>query len=255
MSWIGLLLVGIGLTDLVFSARPRAVVPQVVAAVLVVGLGLLAGLTGPADLVALPVIAALVLLWGFAVTRGFGRGPAWLPLALLGTALLAGLLLAGVAGEAGGPLGDWLADSPVPHLGDLEPDRALLLLGVLLVQLSTGNVVVRLVLSATGTLNPLRARSEAAPASLKGGRLLGPMERVFIVGLGLAGEITAASIVIAAKGLLRFPELQAARDADRDDRSGPSARGPGIHEVTEYFLLGSFVSWLVALGSLVLLSG
>ena len=34
------------------------------------------------------------------------------------------------------------------------------------------------------------------------------MERVFIVGLGLAGQLTAASIVVAAKGLLRWPELQ-----------------------------------------------
>ena len=28
----------------------------------------------------------------------------------------------------------------------------------------------------------------------------------------------------------------------------------GIDDVTEYFLVGSFISWLVALGSLVLLS-
>ena len=81
---------------------------------------------------------------------------------------------------------------------------------------------------------------------LKGGRLLGPMERVFIVGLGLAGEITAASVVVAAKGLLRWPELQAARAEGRG--------GPGIHAVTEYFLVGSFVSWMLALGSLVLLA-
>jgi hypothetical protein len=68
------------------------------------------------------------------------------------------------------------------------------------------------------------------------------MERVFIVGLGLAGNLIAASIVIAAKGLLRFPELQS---------KGEQVR---IHRLTEYFLVGSFVSWLVALSSLVLLS-
>ena len=124
-------------------------------------------------------------------------------------------------------------------------ERALLLLGVLLAQLSTGNQVVRLVLVATGTAVPVVPPAEDDPsATLKGGRLLGPMERLVIVGLVLAGEITAASVVIAAKGLLRFPELQAARD------SGV----PDIHEVTEYFLVGSFVSWLVALGGLVLLA-
>jgi hypothetical protein len=57
--------------------------------------------------------------------------------------------------------------------------------------------------------------------------------------------VTAASAVIAAKGLLRFPELQAARDEGV----------PGIHEVTEYFLVGSFTSWLVSLAGLALLAG
>ena len=76
--------------------------------------------------------------------------------------------------------------------------------------------------------------------SLKGGRLLGPMERLLIVGLGLAGHVTAASIVVAAKGLLRFPELQ----------RGSGAGGPS--DVTEYFLIGSFASWLLALGGVAL---
>ena len=42
------------------------------------------------------------------------------------------------------------------------------------------------------------------------------MERVFIVGLGLAGQLTAASIVVAAKGLLRWPELQSKARAGVD---------------------------------------
>jgi len=79
-----------------------------------------------------------------------------------------------------------------------------------------------------------------------GTSLLGPMERVLIIGLGLAGQLTAAGLVIAAKGLIRFPELQ----AKRDDRT--SIDGVGIDAVTEYFLVGSFVSWLVALVSLAL---
>ena len=49
--------------------------------------------------------------------------------------------------------------------------------------------------------------------------------------------------MIAAKGLIRFPELQAKRD------DSTSVDGVGIDAVTEYFLVGSFVSWLVALGS------
>ena len=45
---------------------------------------------------------------------------------------------------------------------------------------------------------------------------------------------------VAAKGLLRYPELQ---------RSG---RDSGPTDVSEYFLIGSFASWLLALGGWVL---
>ncbi len=72
------------------------------------------------------------------------------------------------------------------------------------------------------------------------------MERVLILGLGLAGQLTAAGLVIAAKGLIRFPELQ----AKRDDTT--TVEAVGIDKVTEYFLVGSFVSWLIALATLAL---
>ena len=67
------------------------------------------------------------------------------------------------------------------------------------------------------------------------------MERLLILALALAGQVTAATVVVAAKGLLRFPELQARREQER------------IHRLTEYFLVGSFASWLVALGGVLLL--
>jgi hypothetical protein len=115
-------------------------------------------------------------------------------------------------------------------------DQVTLVAGVAAVQLATANVAVRLVLDAVGV--PASTNEK----KLKGGRLLGPMERLLIVGLGLAGEVTAASIVVAAKGLLRFPELQ------RDSKlAGPS-------DVTEYFLIGSFASWIAALGGLALVA-
>ncbi len=243
MSWVGLLLVGLAVTDLVFSARPGRLLPQLLGVLAAVSAALLWGLTDWRDLAVLAGVVVAVLLWGLFVTRGFGRGPAWLPLVWLTVCLAAVLLAAPAAPGAGGLVGRWLE-----HAGaGLTPDRALLLTGLVLAQLSTGNVVVRLVLAATGTMNPARTgpdgrRLEAPPHSLKGGRLLGPMERVFIVGMGLAGQLTAASIVVAAKGLLRFPELQASRDA--------GDAGPGIHAVTEYFLVGSFASWLYALGFL-----
>ena len=247
MSWLALLLVGVGLCDLVFSVRPMRHVPEAIGAASVVIVGLLADLTSARDVVALLVVALLVLAWGQTVTRGFASGRTWPPLAVLGVGLVLGLALSPAAGEADGLLGRWLEVTPVGVLQGLTGDEALLLAGVLLVQLSTGNVLVRLVLSATGTVDPARSSGRDVPSyRLKGGRLLGPMERLFIVGLGLAGQLTAASVVVAAKGLLRWPELQAARTEHH--------RGAGIHAVTEYFLVGSFVSWMLALGSLVLLA-
>ena len=242
MSWLGLLLVGVAVTDLVFSVRPMRHVPEVVGAATAVVLGLLAGLTGAVDLGALAAIVLVVLAWGQSVTRGFRTGRAWVPLLVLAGALALAVLVSGAAPAADGLLGRWLGGVGLPVLGGLTADRALVLLGVVLVQMSTGNVVVRLVLAATRTVNPAREGTPSDPATrLKGGRLLGPMERLLIVGLALAGQVTAATVVVAAKGLLRFPELQARREQER------------IHRLTEYFLVGSFVSWLVALAGLLLL--
>ncbi len=243
MSWIAVLLIGLAVADLGHSIRPVRVVNECVGAAVAVWVGLLAGLTEIDDVVALAVIAGLVVVWGQTVTRAFAGHRPWSPLLVLCGGLLMGVLTSPWAGPADGLLGEWLDAVRVPVLQGLSADRALLLLAAFLVQLSTGNVVVRLVLTATGTTNPAQHDTAEDPEQqLKGGRLLGPMERVFILGLGLAGQLTAASIVVAAKGLLRWPELQSRTDQK------------WVHRLTEYFLVGSFVSWLVALSSLVLLA-
>jgi hypothetical protein len=140
------------------------------------------------------------------------------------------------AGLSGGLVFGLLADDaadPVTAelpgaLAEVDPETFLLLAGVVLVQLATANVAVRMVLDAVGV--PASTNEK----TLKGGRMLGPMERLLIVALGLAGEVTAAAVVGGAKGLLRFPELH------RGTKAGPS-------DLTEYFLIGTLASWLVAL--------
>ena len=114
--------------------------------------GLLAGLTGWPDLAAVLVVAAFAFGWELAVSRGFSAARPALPLALLVAAIGAAALLSGQAGEAGGLLGRWVDQVPLPVVGDLDADGFLLLTGVVLLQLSTGNVLVRLVLAATGTI-------------------------------------------------------------------------------------------------------
>jgi hypothetical protein len=243
VSWLGILLIGFAVTDLVHSARKIKVVPQMVGVLSVLVLGMLGGLTSGRDVIALSIVAVVVLAWGFAVTWGFGhpaQTAAWLPLGLFALALTGAIVCSVLAPPADGLIDRWLDAATLPALQTVSADRLLLVLGAFGLQLSTGNVLVRLVLKSTGTINPGKDGG-MPPTQLKGGRLLGPLERVFILALAMGGQVTAASIVVAAKGLLRFPEL-----SSRQEQAT-------VHEMTEYFLLGSFVSWLVALGSYVLL--
>ncbi|QIG38074.1 hypothetical protein G5T42_00050 [Microbacterium sp. 4R-513] len=72
----------------------------------------------------------------------------------------------------------------------------------------------------------------AAEPSLKGGRLIGPLERILVFALTLAVMYPLLAAVLAAKGIVRFPEIS------RDSAAGNRA---------EYFLIGSLVSWVIAL--------
>ncbi len=184
-------------------------------------------------------LGALLLL-GWVVGSGLalsgtqrGRGAA-----IAYGSLAVGVVTFGLAGARTGELG-WLrrllADSAIHAVG---PDRALVSVAAILLQVSTANILIRILLDLVGV--PAQDNEKA----LRGGRVLGPMERLVIVGLGLAGSLTGATIVVAAKALLRFPEL----------RPSHSGKDDGATDVTEYFLIGSFASWIVAFGCVALAS-
>jgi hypothetical protein len=228
---LGVWLVVVGLCDLLRAARDttsarRRVLLIALGLCLLVAAGIWLGLDARWWWAAeLPWAAGLVawLLASSVALDPSSRRRAWRAAAFAAFGLpFAGFLIAGDAMPApsGGPAG-----TLIDHLGTA---RTVLLSGVLLLQLSTGNLLVRLLLDAVGV--PAQSHEK----ELKGGRLLGPMERLFILVLAVANQLTAASVVVAAKGLLRWPELRSARE------EGPS-------EVSEYFLIGSFASWLVAL--------
>jgi hypothetical protein len=182
-------------------------------------------------------LAGWVVCSSLALDRATRRRSRWRAGAFASLAGPAGLLT--VAGDANPmtPTLPGLLDGSL--LGFLGAPRALVLVGVLLTQLSTANIAVRLLLDAVGVPAVKHEKK------LKGGRVLGPMERLFLVGLGLAGSLGAAAVVVAAKGLLRYPELR------------PAEGDAGATDVSEYFLIGSFASWLLALAGLavVALSG
>jgi hypothetical protein len=251
----------IGLADLVRGLKPRGIpyaVPIAAGAVVAVLLAVAAALNTTADLALLAVIGVVLVGWVVLADRALSRptSAAWAGAALATLGAGAAIMVAssGAASSVAGSLADWYRWTAIPRVPGMTVDRAVLIAGLFVVQFATGNLLVRLSLCRVGAPTPsevpqeqTKAEGEEAKAArepanrLKGGRLIGPMERVFIMGLGLAGEFTAAGVVVAAKGLIRWPELQAVREGDPDS---------GIDAVTEYFLVGSFVSWLVALASL-----
>jgi len=242
MSVVGVLLIAVGVSDLCRRNTLPFWAPLVAGPIVITGFGLLAGL-GSVGAICLLVGAALITLnWVVLAGRSrIGAAHQAIPLTVLLGGVLLLIILSPLAGSAGGLLAEWLRSTGWRRLVSVGPDRFLLVLGLFLVQLSTGNEIVRLVLAATGTIKPVG--EPQASDQLRGGRLLGPLERIFVFWLGFAGYATAAGLVIAAKGLIRFPELNARRKAG-------SVTGVGIDEVTEYFLLGSFLSWLISLAAI-----
>ncbi|MDH6181336.1 hypothetical protein M2152_001518 [Microbacteriaceae bacterium SG_E_30_P1] len=196
-------------------------------------LALLVGVLG----VQLTGIDPLVMLVPFVFTVAWvtstpgGRASTrWPLLALLVS--LAGIAYLSLSVATPGPLDEWLATSAAP----VDATRVVLLLGCGLVLLETANIVVRLVLASESS-----ARSDLSEDSsdLKGGRIIGPLERLMVFGLAAAGQFAAIGGVLAAKGVVRFPELS------RSVRKRKTGEAPS--KDPEYFLIGSLASWGIAL--------
>lgn len=229
-----------------WAARRREVLALAAGAAAAVLAALLLAVLAPASL-ALAVGGALVALALL--------GAWWLlggdrPLGLLG---VVGVVVLLAAAEA------WLA-----RPGQSSVPAALTVLAVGAALAETANRVTRAVLALAGRPDETAVRpAPAAPAAgeagdgaphaglpaappagsapesppLRGGRYIGPMERVLMVVLGLAQAWAVVAALMAAKGLVRFPEISADR--------GEGSRA-------EEFLVGSLASWGMAAGGALL---
>jgi hypothetical protein len=105
----------------------------------------------------------------------------------------------------------------------------------------TGNRITRCVLLLSGReLGADGTAPGAVPGSrLKGGRVIGPLERIFITVLIVVNAYHIVAALMAAKGIVRFPEISA--DAKRDDATAGTK--------AEEFLVGSLASWGLAGGA------
>lgn len=265
MAVLGAFLAALGVADAFRDTHPHGISPARRYTALGAGLVTLialftAGGVTPATAIGLGIPLALLLaVWVLLdlITRAIGataaRSAAFL-------AVGAGITVALIFADDGSTA--WPAWAPGP-LTAFSPSQVVFVTGIALAQVTTANVLVRLILDA------VKVPTKAGADRLRSGRVLGPMERLFIVGLGLAGNLTAAAVVVAAKGLLRFPELAASESSTRAAASpiiiqtstggepgkgaDPSPTVPahdGPNPVTEYFLIGSFASWLLALAGL-----
>ncbi|MGH8479995.1 MAG: hypothetical protein ACREXK_10535 [Gammaproteobacteria bacterium] len=98
-----------------------------------------------------------------------------------------------------------------------------------------GTYVVRGILKKSGAV-PMLASNESGGRAVdvnefNRGRLIGALERVLLFAVVIAGSYEALGFVIAAKGLVRSREFEISRD------------------MTEYFLIGSLSSVLIALAT------
>ena len=191
------------------------------------------------------VVAVVAMATGWLLGRGPAltspRGSARLLVAALVATALAVAAADWLGTRASGAVERWLVDLPYT-IARRDPGRVAVALALAPALVGTANAAVRLALAAVrvqlgGSTTPDR--------TLRGGRLIGPIERLLVFGFALAGQPTAASLIIAAKGLLRYPEL-----------STTSRLAVGkVDEVSEYLLVGSLVSWTIALAPVLVLTG
>jgi hypothetical protein len=102
---------------------------------------------------------------------------------------------------------------------------AVVITAVAVLLTAPANWVVRLVLRLV--------RVESPADTNRAGRWIGILERLLVYVLVVAGQAAAAGIVVAAKSILRFPEI--------------SSESKQI--TPEYVLIGSLASWLLAFGA------
>lgn len=109
---------------------------------------------------------------------------------------------------------------------------ALIVAALLMFVIHGGTYIVRGLLKKSGAVpktTPADEKPKVDVEEYNRGRLIGALERALLFVVVIAGSYEAIGFIIAAKGLIRSKELESNRD------------------MTEYFLIGSLASVLVAL--------
>ena len=230
---LGLALLTVGLADLWRPSDRRPTRPQLFRSLVATSgsAAVLGGVSGAPGWLVLAIMAwgsAWVLLSSFRSTR------------LAALVLLFAGVLATVFVPVHDPTGSAAAQVwgavQVDTLARIPVDAVVHLAGCAVALVNTANIVVQQVLSFLPKPESPVARDASSatdePGTLKGGRFLGPLERLPIFALVASGNLGGVAVVVAAKSVIRFSEINAS-----DQRSYDA----------ELFLVGSGSSWMLAL--------
>lgn len=261
----GFVLLAVGAADLVRQFAPRRWIGYISVAVILLLLGSVSDALVP---MALALVAGALWVWSMPTERSAPLG--FWPAVLLAVVSVGAVVWFGARTDSGLIGAVWSIRSP---FGEVPFDLAMLALGAGVFLLESGNLVVRAALDGEHTWRPadpaptdtafetpkaaavpetnaalgtvdsaFGSESDPEPSpspreqrnGFKGGRLIGPLERILVLILTLAAAYPILAAMLAAKGIVRFPEIS------RDGETGARA---------EYFLVGSLVSWVIALGA------
>ncbi len=244
MIFLALGMLGLGVGDLVRWSpgrveRTHAAAAAASGTVAVMVVAALSGMEASAVLLAGTTALVVLSLWSVYDLIPPKHAKPEYALALVVGVIAVLVALSGSADPVGGDVALWYSNLDFGFARDISVDQFVLGVGAALFLLATGNRIVRFTLAATEASLP------EGEGTMRGGRVLGPMERLIVAAAVVSGGIAGAGFVIAAKGLLRFREIRAvdrSSGADWPEETGQ----PKVDEITEYFLIGTFTSVVIA---------
>ncbi|WP_430593114.1 hypothetical protein [Humidisolicoccus flavus] len=247
------ILLTIGIIDLVRAIDQQAL-RRIVLVLALLGVPLMLALGLGQQWWSAGLAAVLAALWCLAMPNSevFARRRVW-PVVTLGIIVIVTTLLDASSVPANGPLGVVLTDALQAAQMRFSAEVVVAVVASAVFLTRSSNLIAKAALGRAGrherTRTPDRDASrlrlfgrtvgsvepvEHAPsleAPLRGGRAIGALERILIVGLALAGQPALIAGLLAAKGIVRYPEISADR---------------GLGAKAEEFLIGSLTSWSLA---------